>query len=86
VSSSSAASRLEHQSRTPFVQVGEGGCDQVGDDAIELEPVPKLRVRGPVGAALPTEPLSLHAEDRGDEDRARLVEQPVRLRLARAEW
>ncbi|HZO95944.1 MAG TPA: hypothetical protein VFB42_01080 [Gaiellaceae bacterium] len=65
--------------------VGEGGGDEVGDEAIELEPVPKLRVRRPVIAPLPAELLSLHAEDRGDDDRAGLVEQPVRLRLTSAE-
>jgi hypothetical protein len=36
-------------------------------------------------AALPAEPLALHAEHGGDEVGAGLVEQPVRLRLASAE-
>jgi hypothetical protein len=54
-------------------------------EAVELEPVAELRVRGPVIAALPAELLSLHTQHCSDEDRARLVEQPVRLRLAGAE-
>jgi hypothetical protein len=67
-------------------RVGQGGGDEVGDEAVELEPVAELRMRGPVIAAVPAEPLSLDAEDGGDDDRAGLVEQPVRLRLAGAEW
>jgi hypothetical protein len=39
----------------------------------------------PVVAALPAELLAFDAELRGDQDRARLVEQPVRLWLAVAE-
>jgi hypothetical protein len=45
----------------------------------------ELGVRGPVVAPLPSELLTLHPEHGGDEQRARLVEQPVRLRLAGAE-
>jgi hypothetical protein len=39
-------------------------------------------VRRPVVAAQPAEPLPLQAERGGDEDRAGLVQEPVRLRLA----
>jgi hypothetical protein len=42
-------------------------------------------MRAPVVTPLPAELLALEVVHRGDEDRARLVEQPVRLRLARTE-
>jgi hypothetical protein len=63
----------------------QGGSDQVGDEAVRLQPVQQLRVRCPVVAPLPAEPLALDAEDPGDEDRPGLIDQPVRLRLAGAE-
>ncbi|MFY9578963.1 MAG: hypothetical protein WAQ33_06520 [Gaiellaceae bacterium] len=46
----------------------------------------ELRMRGPVVTAPPAELLALEPEHRADEDRARLVQQPVRLRLAGTEW
>jgi hypothetical protein len=46
----------------------------------------ELRVRAPVVAALPAQLLPLHPEPSGDQDRTRLVEQPVRLRLPQSEW
>jgi hypothetical protein len=47
--------------------------------------VPELWVRRPVIAPLPAELLPLHTQHRGDEDGARLVEQPVPLGLRAGE-
>ena len=65
-------------------RLGERG-GEVGDEAVDLEPVRQLPVRAPVVAPLPAEPLALHPERGGDEVGTGLVEQPVRLRLAGAE-
>jgi hypothetical protein len=66
-------------------RIDERGRDEVGDEAVRLQPVYQLPVRAPVVAALPAEPLALHAEQGGDQMGAGLVEQPVRLRLAGTE-
>jgi hypothetical protein len=66
-------------------RVAERGRDEIGDEAVDLQPMRQLPVADPVVAALPAEPLALHAEHGGDEVGAGLVEQPVRLRLASAE-
>jgi hypothetical protein len=63
----------------------ERGGDEVGDEAVHLQPVRQLSVRAPVVAPLPAEPLAFDAEHGGDQVGAGLVEQPVRLRLAGAE-
>src|SRR6266536_2640252 len=45
-----------------------------------------LRMRAPFVATTPAQLLALEAEHRRDQDRARLIEQPVRLRLPGPEW
>jgi hypothetical protein len=65
-------------------RVGQRRRDELGDEAIDPEPMSELRMRAPVLAPLPEKLLALEIEAGGDEERARFVEQPVRLWLARA--
>jgi hypothetical protein len=57
--------------------------NQIGEEAVRFQPVQQLRMRAPVVAALPAELLALLPQRSADEDRARLVKQPVRLRPAK---
>jgi hypothetical protein len=59
--------------------------DQIGDEAVDLQPVGELRMRGPVVASPPVEVTAIDAEAGGHQVGAGLVEQPVRLRLAGVE-
>jgi hypothetical protein len=66
----------------PDCRIAERRGDQVGDEAVDLQPVCELRVRGPVVAALPVELAAVEVEAGGHQVGAGLVEQLVRLRLA----
>src|SRR5205823_2585348 len=65
----------------PERRIAEGRCDQVGDEAIDLQPVWELRMRSPVVAALPAEVAAVNIEAGGHQVGTSLVKQPVRLRL-----
>ena len=79
-----AASTGGHHAPTPRSPDAERGHDQIDKEAVHLQLVGELRMRAPVVATLPAELLPLEPEHRSDQQRARLIEQPVRLRLPRA--
>ena len=78
-----AASLEKCHDVTPISRARQLSGDQIGDEPVGLKPMRQLRVRGPVIATLPTKLLAVDTPGRSDQDRAGLVEQPVRLRLPR---